>query len=159
MGADELPSSSEDEDATKLPVSTKNGNEEGIFLPRHFKGLADKTLAELNIKNNLTSTRYMPQMSSIVLATNDFGDFSRCTIISELLDKQLLHDIGEQARILWQRFVHQPQTARCLVFFLILGLLCQKIAEQYKNAIEVVSSILNLDVSFPLGRAVQAKAN
>ncbi|KAF2795644.1 hypothetical protein K505DRAFT_381972 [Melanomma pulvis-pyrius CBS 109.77] len=146
--ADKIRTSSENEDATKPLVPTKNGNEEGIFLPRHFKGLADKTLAELRIKNNLTSTLYMPQMSSIVLATNEFGDFSRCTIISELLNKKLLHDIGEQARILWQIFVHQPQTARCLVFFLILGNLCRDIAKQYKNAIEDISSILNLDNCF-----------
>jgi hypothetical protein len=131
-------------ESSSLPSSPPSGDY--ILVPEHFKELADKTLANKGVENDLTLTRYVPQLSSIVLTTNEFGDFSKSTVISELTGKDILHKIGEQARILWLRFVHQPQTARCLVFFLLLGELCLQVAKQYKEAIELISSILNLDV-------------
>ncbi len=42
---------------------------------------------------------------------------------------------------------HQPQTARCLVFFLLLGKMCDVITVCYEEAIDTLSSILKLDVS------------
>jgi hypothetical protein len=141
---EEAKSLSKGNEPCSLPLFPPSGD--CILLPHHFKELADKTLAEKNVENGLTLRRYVPQLSSIVLTTNEFGDFSKSTVISELIDKDILHSIGEQARVLWLRFVHQPQTARCLVFFLLLGELCLQVAKQYKDAIEVISSILNLDV-------------
>ncbi|KAI1410710.1 hypothetical protein F5Y13DRAFT_167189 [Hypoxylon sp. FL1857] len=75
------------------------------------------------------------QVSSIVLSTNDFGDFSQCTIISELLEGKS-KEVGDQCKELWERFIHQPQTARCLVFLTILGLLCQQMAIEYRNSMD-----------------------
>jgi hypothetical protein len=51
-----------------------------------------------------------------------------------------MKDISEEARKLWQKFIHQPQTARYLVFHLLL-------AGSYEKAIEKLSSILTLGVS------------
>jgi hypothetical protein len=90
------------------------------------------------------------EISSIVLSTNPFGDFSKCTIISELIDKKEIEDIVEKARILWQKFIHQPQTGRCLVFLLVLGKLCQEVTKTYEEAINKLTSILELDVSYRL---------
>jgi len=42
---------------------------------------------------------------------------------------------------------HQPQTARCLVFFLLLGKMCEVITVCYEEAMNTLSSILKLDVS------------
>ncbi len=86
-------------------------------------------------------------MSSIIMSTNSFGDFSKCTIISELLDENQMKSIVEAARKLWQKFVHQPRTARCLVFFLLLGELCKQITEHYEENIKTLTYILKLDVS------------
>ncbi|KAE9364857.1 hypothetical protein N431DRAFT_474422 [Stipitochalara longipes BDJ] len=88
------------------------------------------------------------EISSIVLSTNPFGDFSKCTIISELIDREEMKGIVNEARKLWQQFVHQPQTGRCLVFLLVLGKLVQKITETYNVAINKLTSILELDTSF-----------
>ncbi|KAI2472956.1 hypothetical protein F4781DRAFT_382422, partial [Annulohypoxylon bovei var. microspora] len=75
------------------------------------------------------------KVSSIVLSTNDFGDFSQCTVISELL-KGKSRKLGQQCKSLWEGFIHQPQTARCLVFLNILGLLCQQMAVDYRNSMD-----------------------
>jgi hypothetical protein len=105
--------------------------------------------------NNVTGERLKPQkpepfkltMSSLVLSTNAFGDFSKCTIISETVDDARLAKFVADIHNLWQKFVHQPQTGRCLVFLLALGIMCERIAEQYTKAIKAFVSLLNLDVS------------
>jgi hypothetical protein len=95
-------------------------------------------------------------ISSVVLSTNEFGDFSNCTIVSELLDddssgdkeKDDMGKLVEEARQLWLKFIHQPQAARCLVFFLILGKLCQKMHDEYDRATKTLAEILGLNSSF-----------
>lgn len=86
-------------------------------------------------------------VSSIVISTNAFGDFSKCTVISKLVGNDDMEGIVQSARQLWQKFIHQPQTARCLVFFLVLGKICEHITQNYKDAVEKLTSILELNVS------------
>jgi hypothetical protein len=93
---------------------------------------------------NLT---FMLEVSSVAISTNAFGDFSKCTIISELIGKEIMDIIAPQARELWQKFIHQPQTARCLVFFLVLGKICERITKDYEAAVQKLSPILDFDVS------------
>lgn len=83
-------------------------------------------------------------VSSIVLSTNSFGDFSQCTIISELLDQE---DVEKRCKSIWEKFIHQPQTARCLAFLAILGLLCQKMADDYRRAMKYFIQTTKIDVS------------
>jgi hypothetical protein len=59
--------------------------------------------------------------------------------------------VKEHAQIVWQKFIHQPQTGRCLVFLLVAGQLCQKITKTYKDSIDRLTSILELDVSYGPG--------
>lgn len=75
------------------------------------------------------------EVSSIVLSTNDFGDISQCTVISELLDGATQF-LERQCKDIWEKFIHQPQTARCLVFLVILGLLCKKMVAGYRDSIK-----------------------
>ncbi|KAH8898616.1 hypothetical protein GQ53DRAFT_877592 [Thozetella sp. PMI_491] len=87
-------------------------------------------------------------ISSLVLSTNDFGDFSKCAIVSRTADRDRLARLVRESREVWQRFVHQPRTARCLVFLLALAALCEMITNQYKKAIKQFVSLLNLDDIF-----------
>jgi hypothetical protein len=103
-----------------------------------------KTIKHKAEDENLT---FMLEVSSIAISTNAFGDFSQCTVISELIGVNSMEIIVEQARELWQKFIHQPQTARCLVFFLVLSKMCERITEDYKAAVLKLTPILNFDVS------------
>src|SRR5205814_2097878 len=78
---------------------------------------------------------------------NAFGDFSKCTIVSELIRPDKMEDIVGQARDLWQNFVHQPQTARCLIVFLVLGEICKIIASNYDENLRALAPIISPDVS------------
>jgi hypothetical protein len=64
-----------------------------------------------------------------------------------MIDKEEIKLIVNDARKLWQQFVHQPQTGRCFVFILVLGKMVQKITETYNVSINKLTSILELDVS------------
>ncbi|KAH8901092.1 hypothetical protein GQ53DRAFT_814577 [Thozetella sp. PMI_491] len=94
--------------------------------------------------------RFVPEVSSMIISTNDFGDFSKFTIFSDLLDndKGETEALVEEARKVWQKFVHQPQTARCLVFFLVLGKIVSKITSHYEGALRHIRRIQDLDTTF-----------
>ncbi|KAF2471305.1 uncharacterized protein BDR25DRAFT_368108 [Lindgomyces ingoldianus] len=125
-------------------------NGKRISLPSDFKRVVETSGPEEKARDHRTllSCCFELRVSSLMLSTNDFGDFSQCFIISELIGYPELKKLGEEGQKLWQRFIHQPQTGRCLVFFLVLGKLCQEIARQYRGAVDVISSTLNLDGLF-----------
>jgi hypothetical protein len=127
-------------------------DDEPIYLPQKFKKVwgyaSQKKKKKLGLeKLNLEELSFELDVSSIVISTNAFGDFSRCTVVSKLIGNDDMKDIVQEARQLWQKFIHQPQTARCLVFFLVLGKICQRITQNYKKAVELLTSILELNVS------------
>lgn len=131
-------------DATPINLPTRF--HELLTNERSKKGLVEPCPAG-QAHNKTKSREYCLQVSSFVLVTNSFGDFSKCSIISEIINEKGLKSISEKAWTVWRVFAHQPQTARCLVFFLVLGELCLRIATQYRAVIDAVSSTLNLNVS------------
>ncbi|KAK3364220.1 hypothetical protein B0T25DRAFT_529601 [Lasiosphaeria hispida] len=84
-------------------------------------------------------------LSSIVMSTNPFGDFSRTTIVSRVIPGSKLKCATEKAQDLWRTFVHQPQTARCLVFLLMLEVLVEEIEKQYDGAADYLIDKVNLN--------------
>jgi hypothetical protein len=118
-----------------------------FYLPTNLKHVWEKVGERVKTVKINKNTIFRPEVSSIILSTNSFGDFSKCTVVSEFMDHEKMKGISEDARKLWQKFIHQPQTARCLVFFLLLGKMCETITRNYEQAIETLSSILTLDVS------------
>ena len=118
----------------------------GFLLPWNLRHVWGKKKGDGEKPNVGEDTIFKPEVSSVILSTNAFGDFSKCTVVSELINDEKMKSIVEDARKLWQKFIHQPQTARCLVFLLLLGEFCQVIADHYKTAIDKLSSILKLDV-------------
>jgi hypothetical protein len=132
---------------TQSPSKSHHGNEDRIYLPEDLKeGL--KKLDKRKYKDYMDQPKMVVStISSIITSTNVFGDFSKTAIISKIIPRSKLRSAGEKAQELWQRFVHQPQTARCLVFLLLLGLLCQEIAKQYEEAANYFVDILKFDVS------------
>jgi hypothetical protein len=146
--------SEEPETETRSNSPSQNSSDE-FSLPPNLRQVWGK------VNGVDEKTIFKPEVSSIILSTNSFGDFSKCTVVSGLItDDDKMKSIVEDARKLWQKFIHQPQTARCLVFFLLLGKFCEEITEHYEEAIKKLSSILKLDVSQYLTRLfVVVRAN
>jgi len=112
-----------------------------FYLPTNLKQVWDQ-VSGINDR-----TIFKPEVASIILSTNSFGDFSKCTLVAEFIDPDTMRILATKARKVWQKFIHQPQTARCLVFFLLLGNMCEALTGQYETAIGKLSDLLTLDVS------------
>lgn len=113
--------------------------DEDIGLPEK---IGARTLRNPDGKN----MRFELTVSSIILSTNAFGEFSKCTIISETVDENDLIRLAKDSRQLWLKFVHQPQTARCLVFLLALGMVCCNLAKEYKLAGQHFADFVDFEV-------------
>lgn len=87
------------------------------------------------------------KVSSIILSSNAFGDFTKGTIISQIIPKEDLLTLASHSLKLWQQFTHQPQTARCLVFLMILSFLCRSISRDTRDAVDYFAKPLELEVS------------
>jgi hypothetical protein len=115
------------------------------YVEGDFKGLPP----QYQFWGPFSNLRFEPDISTAILSTNAFGDFSKFTLVSKLLGDGEIKDIVDEARKLWQKFIHQPQTGRCLVFFLVLGKVCQLITNDYKEAIESLTCVLEAQVIKP----------
>jgi hypothetical protein len=87
--------------------------------------------------------------TTIVMTSNNLGDFTKCTIISRIIDEECMVQFSKTAVEIWNAFVHQPQTTRCLVFLLLLGLTCESLAKKYEDIHDVLNNELGLSVSSP----------
>lgn len=132
----------DDNDFVKEAFMNYNQNSrEDFYLPTYYRRFWE------NLEGINERTIFKAEVSSVILTTNSFGDFSKCTIVSECVAHEKMREVSEEARKLWQKFIHQPQTARCLVFFLLLGVICQAIALDYEAAINTLSSFIEFRVS------------
>lgn len=93
--------------------------------------------------------------SSIITSTNDFGEFSKTSIFSKSMTDRNLLGLGKAAEELWQKFIHQPQTGRCLVFLLFLSVLCQEMSQHYQESMTYFTNMLNLEVGCPVSSSIR----
>ncbi|RYP42700.1 hypothetical protein DL767_000069 [Monosporascus sp. MG133] len=126
----------EDEDVTPLPEMLK------------------ETLTNRNGGKPFEMPEVKLKVSSIGISTNEFGDFSKCSVITDLVDsndeaKKLEGTVKDTVKDIWDKFIHQPQTGRFLVFSFILGLICEKIVLHYDKAIKEIVRISGFDNPSP----------
>ena len=124
--------------------------DEPMRLPTHLHEPFEKINPKAHQEEDEWSGVISLAASSIVLSTNEFGDFSKCSIISEIFKDETLLQVEKDVPVLWQRFIHQAQTGRCLVFLLLLGRLCQAIAQEHQEAINYLTSVMNIEVRLPI---------
>jgi hypothetical protein len=79
-----------------------------------------------------------PESTTIVMTTNALGDFVKCSIVSRIVPEHSLHLFSRDASEVWSMFVNQPQTARCLLFLLLLGVVCEAIAAKFDTIVDVM---------------------
>ncbi len=105
-----------------IPYVSSDADEDApIRMPAAFEGI--ELLQKDNVTNKTIKVKMPDQpfkltMSSLIISTNAFGDFSKCTIISETIKDSYLVEFVSKSQELWQKFVNQPQAARCLIFLL-----------------------------------------
>jgi hypothetical protein len=122
-------------------------DDEPIFFPDYVETAVWEDAPQNYLLEDFKDVCFELDVSTMVISTNSFGDFSKCTLVSKLVNEVEMDDVVEEARRLWQKFIHQPQTGRCLVFFRVLGKLCHLIADDYNKAIKKLTSILETHVS------------
>ncbi|KAI0453698.1 hypothetical protein F5B21DRAFT_504978 [Xylaria acuta] len=127
---------------------TQNFRDDQISMPKGLKMAFSRLNPDASDREAKNPKKVLLKVSSIIISTNDFGDFSRCTVISDILPPSAMNLLGTDLKELWQAFVHQPQTARCLAFLLVLGVLCEQITEGYEKATDWFVKLLQLDGSF-----------
>lgn len=120
-------------------------DDEPIHLP-DLQKLWQKDAEKTKERRELEMLCFELDVSSIVLSTNEFGDFSKCFVWSKLIGKAQMEDVVKETQKLWQKFVHQPQTGRCLVFLLVLSKMCEAAKYSYEKAINKLTRILELNV-------------
>lgn len=85
--------------------------------------------------------------SSLVITGDPSGYLWICSIWSSLTDsKSISVPIHSLPKIL-QRFIHQQACGRCLVFLVLLGHLCEKLAGEYEMILSRLDVIVGLGVS------------
>lgn len=123
-------------------------DDEMIIMPERLKkAFRDSREAQYH---DSTCPNMELKVSSIGISTNEFGDFSRCTVITDLIPQHKLVALAERVESIWDNFVHQPQAGRFLVFSVILACICEEMAKQYDKAVrEFVKKLKfnNLSVS------------
>jgi hypothetical protein len=92
--------------------------------------------------------KYELRVSSVGISTNEFGDFSKCSVVTDLIDENDLIALGDTMQGIWDSFIHQPQTGRFLVFAAILGRLCERMAREYRQLIKEFYEEMDLDGMF-----------
>ena len=116
------------------------GYEEGkIEIPPNLLGvLAGKGPKPMELK-----------VSSIGMSTTEFGDFSKCSIITDLIALKEIQQLGPQAQKIWDGFTHQPQTGRFLVFSLVLGHITRGMVRDYNQIIDDFLKETQLEKKMP----------
>ena len=110
----------------------------------------DRTLIKLPnslIDHGQKDFEAIPMASSIILSTNHFGDFGQCTVISEIVPELEMYRACETALRITEEFIHQPRTARCLIFFVHLGCTCEAISGEIEVVARAIVFRMKLDVS------------
>jgi hypothetical protein len=89
------------DDTTSDPKCQNSSDD--FYLPTNLKHVWEKVGKE--VESVSKNTIFRPEVSSIILSTNSFGDFSKCTVVSEFMEEEIMLEIARDARKLWQKFM------------------------------------------------------
>lgn len=91
------------------------------------------------------------QSTSVVLTGDSQGYMWLCSILSPTVDSQSVASVvcDEKKGIprLLRKFIHQQGTARGLVFLLLLGHICERLASGYDVLLKQLDDIMEIGVS------------
>jgi hypothetical protein len=77
--------------------------------------------------------------TSLVISTNPFGEFGKCTVISKIVPELTYLNVARQVFTLRAVFAYLPSVARCLIFLAFLGTLCDGMSTQYDQILSAMT--------------------
>ena len=86
--------------------------------------------------------------SSLVITGDSQGYHWMCSIWSSLLDGEAVQSYTPHFRQVLHLFIHMEATSRCLIFLIILGHICEKLAHEYSRIVKYLDSVAELGVSY-----------
>ena len=94
------------------------------------------------------------QATSIVFTGDPSGYLWICSVMSPVTDSKSIGKVitdhkGGIPKIL-RKFIHQQGSGRCLVFLLLLGHVCEKLAGEYTLLLKRLDDIMDIGVCFPI---------
>jgi hypothetical protein len=94
------------------------------------------------------SGRVLEERSSSLVITGDAHGYNWiCSIWSSLTNFKSIKKSIDRLPPILQLFIHQQASGRCLVFLIILGHICGKLASEYSGVLEHLDSVVELGVS------------
>lgn len=96
------------------------------------------------------SGRILKELSTSLVITGDAQGYHWiCSLWSPLTNaKSIQKKVDGLPRVL-QHFIHQQATGRCLVFLIMLGHICGKLATEYNGILEHLDTVAELEVGAP----------
>jgi hypothetical protein len=86
--------------------------------------------------------------SSLVITGDLTGHLWICSMLTCLTGPKPVHTlVNDSVRRVLHRFIHQQATGRCLVFLMLLGHMCEKLASEYETILTQLDAIVGLGVS------------
>ena len=88
--------------------------------------------------------------SSLVITGDPSGYFWICSVWSSLTDAESITEPIFSLPSVLQKYINQQACGRCLVFLILLGHLCEKLAGEYEMILSRLDFIVGLGVSLTL---------
>ena len=96
-------------------------------------------------------THVMEKRSSSLVMTGDpAGNNWICSIWSSLTENKSIGTTIDLLPYVLQRFINQQVSGRCMAFLILLGHLCEKLANEYRNMLAKLDTIIELGVGYDM---------
>lgn len=134
------------------PSRFHEGRTKGDFPPPSIANLGsvDGASKQRKVKNENPIRVIEERSTSLVVTGVSQGFFWLCTIWSPLTKYKHLEVPVNSLSAILQSFIHQQASGRCLVFLILLGHLCERLANEHERMLEQLNTVVDLGVSWPL---------
>ncbi|KAH9217918.1 hypothetical protein DL95DRAFT_89415 [Leptodontidium sp. 2 PMI_412] len=122
----------------------KENRNNGDFPPVSIARLGFGTAPRKNLGSPEPSDIVEERCSSLVITGDPAGHLWICSIWSSLTDAESITPPIHVLPSILQRFIHQQACGRCLVFLILLGHLCEKLAGEYEMILSRLDIIVGL---------------
>jgi len=127
--------------------------EKAEFPPLNLSGvnqsLLDNLFRSWTGEKESPSNQEIGETASTLVITGDDKGFSwNCSVVSSIMDENLIDQCATTATKILQMFKHQQRSGRSLVFFMFLGHICVELAHQNEDFIKILGKAMDMEVSF-----------